>query len=299
MSGKSGCLKNGCFGCLGLFALTIIFLGISVLVAKNNLKSVEMEDRWLAVTESETESPAVNSLKGGRVILNLSQGEFEIKPAAPGEPLTVKAKYDVNSDYIKENYTVLPDSTWVYQLDFHRTTDGLQSLLQAILGQGNDAKIVVYLPTDVPLDLEFDVEKGGMESEFGGLWLNDADISVGKGGFVLSVQEPLQHPMGNLKIHGSMGGVVLSRLGNASPQSFDLNWKMGGGDMDLRGQWANDCDFMLKAHMGGMDVRVPEDVRVTGLPDLAGPRLEQYQELPQYELRFNVDVSMGGFEARR
>jgi hypothetical protein len=306
MGRRSGCFKNGCFGCLGLVVLLVIFLGVSALVAKNNLDSIQMQDRWLVATESSTENsvsaaPASsgNKFKSGRVILNLSQGEFEIKPAKPGEPLSVQAKYDSHNYFIKEDYQVLPDSTWIYRLDYHRTQSGLQSILQAILGGGQESRIVIYLPTDVPLELDFDVEQGGMESELGGLWIQDADIKVGKGGFILSVGEPLQHPMEKLKIRGSMGGIVLSKLGNASPQRLDVDWRMGGGEIDLRGQWLNDCDVRFVASMGGVDIRVPEEVRTTGLPQLDDSGLEQNQEVPLPVLRFDVDVSMGGFEAWR
>jgi len=306
MSSNRGCFKNGCFGCLGLLVLLIVFLAVSTLVAKKSLDSVKMEDRWLAATTASsensklvTESSKPGRLKGGRVILNLAQGEFEIKPAAPGEPLSVKAIYDSHNFHLEENYQVLPDSTWTYQLDYYRTQNGLQAIIQAILGEGGESRLVVYLPSDVPLDLVLRIEEGGMESEIGGLWINDADLFIGKGGFVVSVSEPLQKPMGKLKLHGRMGGLVVSKLGNASPNEVDLSWKMGGGDVDLRGPWRNDCEISLRASMGGMDVRVPEDVRTSGLPELDEPLSSQNQEIPMPVLKFNVNASMGGFEVHR
>ncbi len=301
MSGKRGCFKNGCFGCLGLLALLIIFLLGSVLVAKNSMNSSQTEDRWLAAAEGESvsESSSHGNKKSGRVILNLANGEFEIKPAEPGQPLSVKAIYDSNNYYIEEKYQTMPDSTWVYQLDYYRTQNGLQALIQRILGDGSRSRIVIYLPADVPLDLELRIKEGGLESELGGLWLKDADLFIGKGGFVISVSEPLHQPMGNLKLHGSMGGLVLSQLGNASPSNLDINWKMGGGDVDLGGQWINDCNISLIASMGGMDVRVPENVRTTGLTGLDEPPLSEVQEVPIPVLNFSVETSMGGFEISR
>lgn len=306
MSGKRGCFKNGCFGCLGLIALIILVVLISALIAKTTMEPVKMEDRWLAATESisapapsESGSAIATQLKGGRVILKLGQGEFEIKPAKAGEPLRVQAAYDSNNYFLEENYKVLPDSTWVYQLEYYRTQNGMQALIQEIFGNSAKSRIVVYLPTDVPLDLQLRIKEGGMESELGGLWLNDADLYIGKGGFIISIDEPLQQPMGNLRIHGSMGGLVVSKLGNASPQNIDLSWKMGGADLDLRGAWLNDCDIKLVASMGGMEVRVPDDVLTIGMPGLDDAALGENQEIPLPVLRFDVETSMGGFEARR
>ena len=83
---------------------------------------------------------------------------------------------------------------------------------------------------------------------------------------MLSIEEPVREPMQRLSIHGSMGGLVAKRLGNASPRELDVDVRMGGIDLDLRGQWMRDADVSIAIGMGGGAVRLPKDARIVGLP---------------------------------
>jgi hypothetical protein len=41
---------------------------------------------------------------------------------------------------------------------------------------------------------------------------------------------------------------------------------MGGGEVDLHGDWQRDCEVSLETSMGGLEVRLPDDVTVRGVP---------------------------------
>ena len=96
---------------------------------------------------------------------------------------------------------------------------------------------------------EIRLRQGGFEAELGGLWLTDADIVFRKGGFSLDISEPLKEPLQRLKINGAMGGFEADNLGNASPKVVDVQCRMGGAEIDLRGQCSeNGCNCnMVKA----------------------------------------------------
>lgn len=302
MSGKRGCFKTGCLGCLGLLAVGILILGVAALFAWRGAGDKEVVDREVSapLPGQTVEAAAVPVAgKGGRLVLRFSQGEFQLHAAPPGETLTVKANFDDDIYNLEDSFTVQPDSTWVYEVRFWRTIGGLQALMRQIMGGGHDNSIHVYVPRDVPIELVIDSREGGFEADLGGLWLTSADIRFAKGGFALEVSEPLREPLESLLINGSMGGFDASGLGNASPRVLGVRCRMGGAQIDLSGAWRNDCDGRLAVRMGGMAVIVPDDVVVEGA-DVQGGELRRADgEVPVPVLRLVISQSMGEVEVTR
>jgi hypothetical protein len=107
--------------------------------------------------------------------------------------------------------------------------------------------------------------------------------------------EPLREPMQRMKIHGSMGGLVAGSVGNASPRKLDLDYRMGGMQVDLRGQWLNDSDIEIRFRMGGGEVTLPDNVNIEGL-ETSRATLMSEGELPPPTLRFSATGDMGGLE---
>jgi len=294
MSIKRGCLKPTLFGCLGLLVFGFLFMGISAFLAWRGLDRQRVEDHEMTPVISGTSRG--REAIAGRVILDLGQGEFQIKPARAGEGVRVEARYDQAVYELVENFEVLPDSSWVYGVRFRRTMPALQALFRALMGGDTDSYVHVYLPPDIEIALEVLVQQGGFEAELGGLWISEADVGFKMGGFSLSVGEPLRKPMERMSIKGRMGGFEAERLGNASPRSLSIDCKMGGADVDLRGAWLQDCDIQLTVRMGGMSVMVPDEVDVVGIPTLGSGLLRKDPEIPQTVLRFSVSESMGEIE---
>jgi hypothetical protein len=294
MARKPGFLKSCLFGCLGILVFGLLFAAITALLAWRGLGDQEPVDEQLApvaATEIGTQAAAP-----GRVTLVLGQGEFRILPAAPGEGLHVEARYDRNAYALTDSFARRPDRTWTYRIDFERTMPGLQALFQSLLGGDTETWVHVYLPPDVPIELEIAVEEGGFEADIGGLWITDADIAYRKGGFEFKVDEPLREPMESLHIEGSMGGFEATRLGNASPRRLDVHCRMGGADLDLAGRWVRDCDLNLSVNMGGMSVRVPEGVDVSGLEGRDTGLRTGVREVPLPVLNFTLREKMGEVE---
>jgi hypothetical protein len=300
MSGK-GCLRFTLFGCLGLLAIGVLIMGIAALMAWHGLGKRQVEEPELTALAATI--PGERLTKGGRIILDLGQGEFRIGVAPPGEGLIVKARLDVSAYSLSDSLEVLPDSSWVYRIDFHRTIPGLQALMRSLIGGGVGSYVHVFLPPDLPVHLEVNAREGGLEAELGGLWLTDAEIQCSRGGFSLDIGEPLHEPLDRLLIRSSMGGLAARGLGNASPRSLRVDCQMGGADVDLRGEWVRDCDVGLSISMGGMSVVVPEEVVARGLPSQgAAPDQELRSgtaEVPTPVLVFSLSQSMGEIEVRR
>jgi hypothetical protein len=124
----------------------------------------------------------------------------------------------------------------------------------------------IFLPKQVPIDLELHLREGGLDARLGGLDLRSAEIDVAKGGFDLRFDEPVRIPMESLVLRGEMGGFALASLGNASPRRLAIDCRMGGMEADLRGTWVQDSEITIATQMAGGRVRLPRDVVVRGVP---------------------------------
>jgi hypothetical protein len=163
------------------------------------------------------------------------------------------------------------------------------------LFSGAKPRIVVYLPPDVPFDFDLSVSQGGGEMELGGLWLTNIDMDFMQGGGEVSFSDPLRYPAESIRIEFSMGGGEFNKLGNASPRRLDIEIGMGGGDIDLRGEWTRDAKITIDQSMGGASVRLPRNVEIRGLdrPSLETPSDD---EVPRPVLTFEVSSRMGGLD---
>jgi hypothetical protein len=308
MSEGRGCLKTGLLGCGALVALAVVGLLVMLTMAWVG------KDKGGRVDEDATPEPSSGYAAApftpdtaalfttghpGRVILDLGQGEFHLGRAAPGEGLTVRAEYDTEVHELTYGFDVTPDSTWTAQITFRQSMPALQAVFRKILGGRTDAVIHIELPPESPLELVVRCEQGGAEIELGGLWLRTADFDVRQGGFELSVDEPLRDPVERMRLHSRMGGLQAVWLGNASPRLLEVDCAMGGADLDLRGDWRNDCDARLVVRMGGMGVRVPADMRVIGVGEAAPELRRTDEETPRPELRLTVDQKLGEIEVSK
>ncbi len=279
-------LTYGCVGCLMLVGIVALMIGVFFGSAWFGVRSEEVEDRVLT-----PEIP--HGGKPGKVVLRLSAGEFRVRPADPGEPLRVEAKYDRLTYDMQERLETQEDG-WTYELEFERTSHIVMSLLKGMVG-GTGSKVDVYLPRDVPLDLALWVKHGEVEVELGGLWLTETEIEFTQGGFVLEFDEPLREPLERLAFHGSMGGFMAGGVGNASPRRLEVECSMGGMELDLRGQWVVDSEITIRVSQGGGELRLPRNVEIVGLQTNRSD-LRTEAEVQRPTLTFTVSRDRGELE---
>ena len=163
MSRKPGCWKTTLFGCLGIVGLLIVVLGITILMAWSGLRDRETTDRtYTPNVEATAGRPAQGPTGPGRLVLDVGQCEVEIKAAAPGAGLSLRAHYDAEVHELVDSYVVAPDSSWVYELRFRRTMPGMEALFRQLLG-GESARIEVAIPPELPIALEIAVRDASDE----------------------------------------------------------------------------------------------------------------------------------------
>jgi hypothetical protein len=327
MASAHGCLKAVGIGCLGLLVLVVLGVGIPAFIAWQSLGDRQVTQRQVGPrldgsggAELESVAPAGSEVESaasgraapeaapplaalpaapGRVILDLAQGEFEVRPADPGESVRVEARYDENSAVLEDDFQVLPDSTWVYRVRYRQRSRGFTGMLRALMGGNRGAYVHVFLPPDVPIALELHVSQGDCETHLGGLWLTDLDVRATQGGVMVRVKEPLHAPLEQATFKLTMGGLETKGLANLAPRSLDVQTTMGGAEIDLRGDWLSDAAIRLSVTMGGIEVRLPEGVDVRGLAAGDHHLESATPEVRRPVLRFSVSENMGEVEVVR
>jgi hypothetical protein len=302
-SGGRKWLRCGCFGCLGIIVITIVTLLVLLVVARMKVRSEELEKPVLTPDLPAHEQPLDVETAGGgqiavagegRVILDLKRGGFFIEPAAPGGPLRVEGRYDRRACDLQESLEQDAGDGWTYSVSFTCHEYSFIGMLKQMLG-GSQPTLHIFLPADRPIALDLDVSQGGSIVELGGLWLTSAELTAEMGGIELNIEEPLKAPMDELKIDFSIGGGELRHLGNASPRKLDVDFKMGGMELDLRGLWLQDSDISIDGRMGGGAVILPDNVLIEGV-DAGRLTVSEAAEIKPPTLRISSSIDQGELE---
>jgi hypothetical protein len=294
MARSGGWFRYLRLGCLGAVVLALVGVLFLVFLAAVTTRPAQVEDRALT---PEIPAAAGDVVRGGRVVLEIREAELHVRPAGPGEPLRIEASYDVNAYALEGELDSEPDGRgpWTYRATFDRGEGaGLFAGLVSVF-RGSNARVEVFLPPDVPLDLALTMREGGAFVRLGGLWLRTGEIDVDSGALDLDVREPTREPMDSFTIRTARGGSLLNRLGNASPRRLEVSFSMGGIDMDLSGLWREDAEIVIEGGMGGGPVHLPAGVILEGL-DLDPTLPPVDPELDPPTLRFSVSTGMGYLE---
>jgi hypothetical protein len=309
-------LRYGCGGCLVFLLLGAVASAVMLGIVFVGGGSGEVEERTLApdvpvppVPAGEVSAGEVSAGESlgeeaplppsgpagvGRVILDVQQAEFFVEPGPPGESLRVQARYDREACELREELDPAGEPGWVYRVRFYCERRSLLQNMRSWFGEKKE-KVRVFLPPDQPLALEIRGSQGGTILELGGLWLTSLEVDFQMGGLVMAVGSPLREPLESMSLSGSMGGLVANSLGNASPRRLEVDYRMGGMELDLRGQWVTDADIEIDLRMGGGNVTLPEGVRIEGVPS-APSALVPAAEIPPPTLRFTTNAVQGNLE---
>lgn len=301
----------GCIGCLGL-AGAIVVAGTVLWHSTPPLEVTESRlDRAIPSPQVEAE-PALALPAGedqpdrsaprtaGRIVLDLRDAGAKILAGRPGDPIKVSAQYDRDTCSLEEDFKPAggDGEPWQYAVTFRR--EHHQSLMRALKEIFGDAspEVTITLPPDTPLALVAEIQRGGAKLGLDDLWLTEVDLDVNMGGVEVAATRPMRAPMERFKAKVAMGGSELSGLAWASPASIDLDFRMGGMELDLDGEWLRDADIHITGRMGGAEVRLPDNVRLEGVPERS-LSLNDGNERPGPTLRFEVDCEQGEVEFHR
>ena len=263
---KRGWFRTGCFGCLGIVILAVVLpLAWAFIEMARGVPELNRETRTasqLLPGGHDSELPAtpppgsqMAAMAPGRVEVDFSTGEFTIEAGPPGQPIRVEADYDTGTYELVEEYSSQGELGWTYHVRFRPKVSWLRMLLAG--GQGQENNITLILPRGVPMSLTGDIGIGESNLDLGGLWLTQVDLGLGIGEHKVHFDEPLPHPMEELRLSSSIGEVTVGRIGNASPRTVLLEHSLGEVSYDLRGEWTVDSEVDVACGIGECKVRLP------------------------------------------
>jgi hypothetical protein len=151
-----------------------------------------------------------------------------------------------------------------YDAEQHSTVLGLESRGNAIRTSSNrhedSGELRVVLPRTIPLDL--DMEFGGTQAtlELGGLALQSVRLEFGATEGTLSFSTPNRTHMRELDVGVGAAEFTALHLANANADLIRLRGGVGSVDLDFGGTWTRDLEVSTRLAIGGLTLRVPEDV---------------------------------------
>ncbi|MFQ5719781.1 MAG: hypothetical protein ACE5IK_09545 [Acidobacteriota bacterium] len=280
---RGGCFRTGCLGCLGLGAILVGGVGLMFLVAvfqgppEPHAESANISRAVPATGTGGATAPAVPldaiapgtgggpetgagelpAPRPGRIVLDLSMGDFRIEPGPAGTPIRVEADYDSGAYEMEEHLDPGGEEGWTYELTFGSRVSLFRQMLAGSEPDHNRVKLII--PKDVPVAISGRVGVGESRVELGGLWITDVALTFGVGEHRVSFMEPTREPVEEIFLRTSVGEFAVRRLGNASPRRAMLSQSIGESRCDLRGTWLRDGQVSLDCGVGECSVRLPGD----------------------------------------
>lgn len=266
---KRGCLRQGCFGCLGCGAIAIgliLLVGVIGFIARSadsRQESVGTEQVLPQPAPKPTATPPTADHAApavtGRIELDLTQCDFTLIPAAPGSGIKLQGDYDTTRYVIDERLEGDAETGWTYRL---RVSPRGMRWTSWFRQNSAANRLRLEVPRDRVVGLSGRIAMGESKLDLGGLWLSDVDLDFGIGAHELRFDEPLIEPIDSLRVVGSLGELALHGVGNASPRRVELQHRIGAVLLDLNGAWSRDADITARCEMGECRVVVPDDVHL-------------------------------------
>jgi hypothetical protein len=241
-----------------------------------------------------------------RLTIDLQEGEFTIKPGEPGSDIQIEGEYAPGwYELIDERDTDPATGVSRATVRFRSKVPGWARLFGGFSGGGSaQPKLTVTVPRGSPLDLALQMNMGRSEIDLGGLTLDNLNITAAMGEHRIDFREPLAADLRRLRLHSSMGNVIVENLGNARAEVINATGSMGNLTATLGGDWqpGTETEATFEQSMGELTVRVPSNIRVEAdVRSSQGeanrtPVIKQPDDPKAPALRLRVTTSMG--EAR-
>jgi hypothetical protein len=126
----------------------------------------------------------------------------------------------------------------------------------------NWARVLVRLPSNAQIFLDYRLKAGETDIQLGGLRLREVNITVWAGQLDVDFETPNLIPMDYLEINTKVGESHLSNLGNARYKEANINGGIGQIDVDFSGEVEPESKAWIDLDIGEATVVMPETAGV-------------------------------------
>jgi hypothetical protein len=199
------------------------------------------------------------------VFVRFGAGEFELRPAEPGQLYRVQLRYD------EEAYEP------VHELVGNRLTVGVEG--QERFSRGSSSgELRLSLSDRIPMDLDLELGAVRADMELGGLRLRSLELSTGASETDLRVSTPNPAAMTSLEFEVGAASFEATGLGRLNAETVTVEAGVGEVRLDFGGLQRAETRVSAKMGLGSLEIRIPIDVgihltRSTFLASLDAPGL--------------------------
>ena len=296
---RSGCLRNGCFGCVGLVGLgLLVMVAFTAMgfVASQRPSEIESETVRKELPPSTVTLPRYEPRPGelsaeadaelGDQLETITEGAGRSLEFARIEDLefpttgvgTLRVDLRMGEFFIVPSdgdqiEVVSEFDTRRFELsqEFKENGEdweyevefGPKGRFSGLFGSNaDDNRVEIRVPRGRPIRIVGEMKMGRSESELGGLWLQDWDMDLGMGEHYIDVSEPTPQAARSFRTEGRMGALHIGDLGNASPEDVQVEFRMGEVKVGLEGPWITDSEIYVNCGMGECRIETPDNVHV-------------------------------------
>jgi len=309
---KGSCLRRVMIGCGGCAVLFVLF-GVVTTVVGLMTRSKPVEQVELEKVDSIAEMIEPSQRLGGdepqrakpvRLKLIAEMTMLEIRPSdQPGQ-------IRVESDYDQANFELTTEAVdkgdhVEYEMRFRNK----RTLLGMLLSDGGfddddiQNELIVYLPRDLLLSLDYDFNMGQMDMDLSGLAIDrlEGDFSMGR--LDLRMSEPNQARIEQVRMDSSMGDVRLHDTQNLRYRNARFDHSMGELRVYHSGSYEADAEMRIDMTMGSARIYQPPETNIdqSMIAMLGESRTTRAEEKnPDYPtLKLSGKVTMGDIRTSR
>ena len=269
-------------GCFSILAMLVIGVVVAVMWARSTVAGLgdttpAAMERSFPVGGAEPAAAAVPADRSAaaagnpaaskgplRLTIDLQEGQFTIRPGAPGGQVQVQGRFAPGIYELTETHDTETDGTRRSIIRFRSKAPMWARILSGMGDSGDRPELTVLIPAASPLNLSLRVSMGESRVDLGGLALDELDLDFSMGEHRLDFGQPLTTPLRRVRLDTNMGNVSIENLGNARPEAVETSASMGNLTADLGGEWpkGSDASFTFSQSMGELTLRVPSFVRL-------------------------------------
>jgi len=235
-----------------------MYLGfVLVLVPAAILAVDEIDHKKYSFTASER-SPL-------KIRLEIDAGKVEIKPGTDEKNVDIDFRYDLRRHEVSVDFDDKKNELNAY-FDLKKWFKNRKDEKDHDYDDDShsSAKMVVTLPTEVPVELYCKIKAGETEVELGGIHLKSLKLNVLAGETSVSFSQPNQLLMKELLVESKVGELRIEKLGNANFEYANIEGSIGELSIDLAAdmELETDREMEISLSIGQTRLYLPRDEAV-------------------------------------
>ncbi len=196
----------------------------------------------------------VSRRKPLRIRLEIDAGKIEIEPGRYKRKISLNFRFDDDSHDLSVDFDEDDNYLRVYfdvdkWFKDHDDEDGMS------------ARMIVRLPTEVPILIDCKTKASQCDIELGGLKIREFELHVLAGETLVAFSRPNKDKIEELDIDIKFGEVRVEKLGNANFEYANINGAVGALIVDLTSDMdiMNDREVDIDLNIGETRLYLPED----------------------------------------